>query len=252
LDSLLLDSTSFLYGTNPALSAVPVYAVVSTCPNKSALFHVTYWMFYPYSQGKPLCMVDTGLFGTWPVPAFNAQCLGKVREYGSHIGDWEHMSLEFRGHGSLPSAMYVSTHDAGAFYWYNAAIGAFEYDRQEVRKGVLQRPVFPPRANVTSVGQHPILFAARGSHGLWTAPGRHKYVKVAGLHDDTGYGELWPTWKHVQVIHDSAMLPAWLQFRGRWGNPKSKCHPVARLALSICQYSDGPTGIPMKENHFKC
>lgn len=68
--------------------------------------------------------------------------------------------------------MYVSTHDAGAFYRYNAATGTFEYDRQEVRKGVLQRPIFPARANVTSVGEHPILFAARGSHGLWTAPGK--------------------------------------------------------------------------------
>jgi hypothetical protein len=68
--------------------------------------------------------------------------------------------------------MYVSSLDAGASYRYNAATRTFEYYRQEVRKGVLQRPVFPAGADVTSVGHHPILFAARGSHGLWTAPGK--------------------------------------------------------------------------------
>jgi hypothetical protein len=91
-----LDSTSFLHGTNPARWTVPVYAVVSACPNSSTQFQVTYWMFYPYSQGKPLCVVDTGLLGTWPVPGFYAQCRGKIREYGGHVGDWEHVSLEFR------------------------------------------------------------------------------------------------------------------------------------------------------------
>jgi hypothetical protein len=89
--------------------------------------------------------------------------------------------------------------------------------------------------------------------------GRHKYVKVPGLHDDTGYGVPWPTWERVQVIHDPKdcssshkMLPAWMDFRGRWGNPKNKCHPVTRLGLSACQYFDGPTGIPMKKRNFKC
>jgi hypothetical protein len=68
--------------------------------------------------------------------------------------------------------MYVSTHDAGAYYTYNAATRNFEYESHEVRKGVLQRPAFPIRGNVTTLGGHPILFAARGSHGLWTASGK--------------------------------------------------------------------------------
>jgi hypothetical protein len=53
-------------------------------------------MFYPYSQGKPLCVVGTSLFGTWLFPAIYRQCLGTVSEYGGHVGDWEHVSLEFR------------------------------------------------------------------------------------------------------------------------------------------------------------
>jgi hypothetical protein len=55
-------------------------------------------------------MVDTGLFGTWPLPAVNAQCLGKIREYGSHVGDWEHISLEFRVRFVVCYVTFCSTH----------------------------------------------------------------------------------------------------------------------------------------------
>lgn len=62
-------------------------------------FHVTYWMFYPFSQGKTVCTLNLGPLGPIPiplVPIFNL-CLGTKKEFGSHVGDWEHMSLFFRG-----------------------------------------------------------------------------------------------------------------------------------------------------------
>jgi hypothetical protein len=62
-------------------------------------FHVTYWMFYPFSQGKTVCTLNLGPLGPIPiplVPIFNF-CLGTKKEFGSHVGDWEHMSLFFRG-----------------------------------------------------------------------------------------------------------------------------------------------------------
>lgn len=62
-------------------------------------FHVTYWMFYPFSQGKTVCTLNFGPLGPIPiplVPIFNF-CLGTKKEFGSHVGDWEHMSLFFRG-----------------------------------------------------------------------------------------------------------------------------------------------------------
>ena len=72
-----------------------------------------------------------------------------------------------------PEEMYVSAHDAGAFYKYDVDAKVFVFDRQEVRKGFIQRPIFPPivKLHVDNNGYHPILFAAKGSHGLWTAPG---------------------------------------------------------------------------------
>lgn len=60
-------------------------------------FHVTYWLFYPYSQGKTMCSINLGPLGRMPIPLIFGVCLGTRKDFGSHIGDWEHMSLSFRG-----------------------------------------------------------------------------------------------------------------------------------------------------------
>ncbi|EDV97747.1 uncharacterized protein LOC6557522 [Drosophila grimshawi] len=218
-------------------------------------FHVTYWMFYPYSQGKTMCTLSLGPLGRIPFPAVYGYCLGHRRDIGSHVGDWEHMSLYFNGDAE-PQAMYVSAHDAGAYYGYNRLTGAFEFRRQETRKGILQRPNFPK--TVTTFKNHPVLFAAKGSHGLWTAPGKHRFVKVARLYDINGFGTPWNTWKAVDISYKNlrsygrSLVPDWLTYRGKWGNPKSKCHPFRRIGLNFCEFTDGPTGIPLKEPHFQC
>ncbi|KAL7734825.1 hypothetical protein ACLKA6_011106 [Drosophila palustris] len=218
-------------------------------------FHVTYWMFYPYSQGKTMCTLSLGPLGRIPFPAVYGYCLGNRRDIGSHVGDWEHMSLYFNGDAE-PQAMYVSAHDAGAYYSYNRLTGSFEFRRQETRKGILQRPNFPK--TVTTFKNHPVLFAAKGSHGLWTAPGKHRFVKVARLYDINGFGTPWNTWKAVDISYKNlrsygrSLVPDWLTYRGKWGNPKSKCHPFRRIGLNFCEFTDGPTGIPLKEPHFEC
>ncbi|XP_011186880.1 uncharacterized protein LOC105214891 isoform X1 [Zeugodacus cucurbitae] len=222
---------------------------------KMPSFHVTYWMFYPYSQGKTVCTLSLGPLGSIPFPAVYGFCLGRRKDIGSHIGDWEHMSLYFTGDAE-PEAMYVSAHDAGAYYSYNRLTGSFEFKKQETRKGILQRPNFPK--TVTTFNNHPVLFAAKGSHGLWTAPGKHRFVKVARLYDINGFGTPWNTWKSVEISYENlksygrALVPSWLSFKGKWGNPKSKCHPFRRIGLNFCEYTDGPTGIPLKEPHFQC
>ncbi|XP_076759213.1 uncharacterized protein LOC143428316 isoform X1 [Xylocopa sonorina] len=215
-------------------------------------FHVTYWMFYPFSEGKAVCVLDLGFFGSWPIPTVGGMCLGMLKEYGNHVGDWEHMSLYFKD-TDYPSAMYVSAHDAGAFYRYDLRSGTFVYESQETRKGIFQKPIFPERV-FTAGGSHPILFSARGSHGLWTAPGKHKFVRLPRLYDESGFGTAWPTWKKMEWLlkEDNSILPSWMTFKGKWGNPKSNCHPLARLGFNICEFVDGPTGIPMKPSSFQC
>ncbi|CAB0036431.1 unnamed protein product [Trichogramma brassicae] len=213
-------------------------------------FHVTYWMFYPFSEGKAVCVLDLGFLGSWPIPSLGGVCLGKQREYGSHVGDWEHVSLYFKGKDH-PLAMYVSAHDAGAFYRYEPRANTFLFESQETRKGIFQKPNFPERV-YTAEGSHPVLFSARGSHGLWTAPGKHKFVRLPRLYDESGFGTAWPTWHKLELLSVKDLMPGWMSFTGKWGNPKSNCHPLARLGFNICEFVDGPTGIPMKKNNFRC
>ncbi|XP_032691003.1 uncharacterized protein LOC116853843 [Odontomachus brunneus] len=215
-------------------------------------FHVTYWMFYPFSEGKTICVLNLGFFGSWPIPTVGSVCIGTLKEYGSHIGDWEHMSLYFKDK-EHPLTMYVSAHDAGAFYRYDPQNGTFVYESQETRKGLFQKPTFPEKV-YTAGGSHPILFSARGSHGLWTAPGKHKFVRVPRLYDESGFGTAWPTWKRLELLseEDNKALPGWMTFKGKWGNPRSNCHPLAKLGFNICEFVDGPTGIPMKKFNFRC
>lgn len=198
--------------------------------------------------------MSLGPLGKLPIPQIFGVCLGTKKDFGSHVGDWEHMTLYFNGRKE-PEQMYVSAHDAGAYYKYERLTGTFDFVRQETRKGILQHPNFP-RTVITSKN-HPVLFSAQGSHGLWTAPGKHRFVRVARLFDINGFGTAWPTWKQVEISFDNertgrSIGPEWLRFNGRWGNPKSKCHPLKKFGLNFCEYTDGPTGIPLKKPHFVC
>ncbi|KAG5672685.1 hypothetical protein PVAND_002795 [Polypedilum vanderplanki] len=217
-------------------------------------FHVSYWMFYPYSQGKTICTLNLGPLGPIPIPLIWNICLGTKKEFGSHVGDWEHVSIVFRGK-MKPDEMYVSAHDAGAFYTYDRLTGTFEYKSQETRKGYLQHPTFP-KTIITSEN-HPVLFAAEGSHGLWGSPGKHRFVRVPRLYDINGFGRPWQTWTNVEVIYNDnktkrSLNPNWMRYRGKWGNPKNKCHPLKKIGLHVCELTDGPKGIPMKTSHFSC
>lgn len=97
--------------------------------------------------------------------------------------------------------MYVSAHDAGAYYTYDRLTGTFEYKSQETRKGILQHPNFPK--TVVTSENHPILFAAEGSHGLWGSPGKHRFVRLPRLYDVNGFGQPWQTWNNVEIIYNS-------------------------------------------------
>lgn len=99
--------------------------------------------------------------------------MGQQRTFGNHIGDWEHISMSFDGKSNHPDRLYVSTHDSGAYYKYEPTSETFIFTHQNTRKGgVLQKPVFPKKAFLKQ--GRPVLFAANGSHGFWTAPGQHR------------------------------------------------------------------------------
>ncbi|KAK4882363.1 hypothetical protein RN001_005682 [Aquatica leii] len=241
LGNILQEEDSFLHGKNPNEHPVPVYAIVTPCtPNLSfhstnpntisdainainnnietpPHFHVVYWIFYPYNEGKEICLI-----GKVPTPILFGSCLGHRKTLGNHVGDWEHISLSFTGN-NYPNNLYVSVHDSGAYYKYDPGSRLFKYEKQVTKKGILQRPKFPIVARTRN--NHPILFSAKGSHGLWAAPGDHYYVKVPRLIDKNGYGIGWETWKNLVVFHVGiSSLPSWLK------------------KLGLCEISDGPRG----------
>ncbi|CAH0559699.1 unnamed protein product [Brassicogethes aeneus] len=266
IDILKKTNQSFIFGKNPNTNHVSVYAIVTYCspyisfhtrdkenfqnevdinaraePNLN--FHVTYWVFYPYNEGKEICFL-----GKVPTPLIFDTCFGNLKPMGNHVGDWEHMSLSFKGKTS-PSEMFLAVNDAGVYYRYDPKRGVFKYKSQVTRKGVVQRPKFP--VLVRTQGGHPVLFSALGSHGLWSSPGIHEFVRLPKLSDKNGYGVPWKTWNTVLTYHMGlSRIPDWMVYKGRWGNPKSNCFLFKKLG--ICEHSDGPLGILKRVQDFYC
>lgn len=89
---------------------------------------------------------------------------------GNHVGDWEHISLEFTGE-KYPTKMYVSAHEVGAYYRYNVTSQQFSFLKQDARSTFSGKPVFPKAVRIKD--GHPLLFCAKGSHGFWGSPGKH-------------------------------------------------------------------------------
>lgn len=111
----VIDGVGIDYG-KPMTFQRPVTVKVKNEEKMLPSFHVTYWMFYPYSQvdenessfdndfilkfslqGKTMCTINLGPLGRLPIPLIFGMCLGTKKDFGSHIGDWEHMSLYFKG-----------------------------------------------------------------------------------------------------------------------------------------------------------
>ena len=62
---------------------------------KGHKFTVTYWMFYPFSQGKQVCTTKLWFFGRVFKPRIRNKCFGETVTLNSHVGDWEHVSIYF-------------------------------------------------------------------------------------------------------------------------------------------------------------
>ena len=96
---------------------------------------------------------------------------------------------------------------------------------------------------------HPVVFAADGSHGLWTRAKRFTYKKIKNnekLVDNTSSGTPWDTWKRFELIRywKSKRFTGkykWLNFLGRWGDRKRGCAGLETIS-GECRLNSGPTG----------
>jgi len=189
--------------------APPVYAMVSQ--KSETILDVMYWFFYPYNFGKKFC-IGVKIEGV---------CFGCRKEFGDHVGDWEHVTVRFEN--LQPTQVYLSYHASGIAYPYG--------DRNSLRY----------------IDTHPVVYIAKGSHGVWGHPGNHIYHRVRNgenLTDETNVGTPWYTWNNIQSIlykPDVIYEPSWINYRGNWGNRKDGCRVYEKLS-GECQLNGGPSG----------
>ncbi len=191
----------------------PVYAITVPKPNLgSDIYDVHYFFFFPYNRGKRVCV---GKFIS------GIGCVGGYSTFGNHVGDWEGMRIRFQNDNIL--SLTLSAHDFSNEYSYS---------------------------DFNKVNTHPIVYSASGSHGTYLKAGRFVYKKLPNddLIDYTADGGYeWHTYNNVVIIpfHPVGEYPAefsFLNFTGRWGNPKdsSKC------VFGQCVLETGPSGPAMK------
>lgn len=182
--------------------------------------------------------------------------------WGNHVGDWEHITVRLtRGADQVltPVQVYLSAHSFG---------GAYDW------------------ADVERLDTHPVVYSARGSHGVWSSPGDHVYQSIgetvlgvcvtlvcADLTDLTDAGTAWDTWERLAGFDYGAKeglggetWPVWmsedfmdpgaqpLAVPGggpifRWGNEEDCSTLGVDISdlIGVCRLEDGPTGPASKD-----
>ncbi|KZM19607.1 uncharacterized protein EKO05_0004221 [Ascochyta rabiei] len=200
------DTNGFTSGTNSAI-------VINNKSDSSV--DVFYFYFYAFNPGTSVLSL----------PFLN---------FGTHVGDWEHVMLRFASATSAPDALWLSQHGNGQ---------AFRYAAVEKAGGAVR----------------PVVYVARGSHAHYAIEGVHAHdipnlnLPVGALQDYTGRGKRWDavssSWMYgfeaesgAFTAYDGAPV-GWLNFGGRWGDaeyPDSDGRQVELFGQK--KFVGGPTG----------
>lgn len=169
---------------------VPAYAFwneVEIAGEGKNVVDIVYFFYYPYNRGKSA--VNT--------------------IFGSHVGDWEHITVRLywqqsektgkwllapaQGVGTV--SIHIAAHDFGGDSGWNEI----------------------PKVRGT---EHPIVYAAWGSHGTWKEAGNFTYKKIImktkKLIDRTNEGTAWDTWKNLEMFDYNAKKGLGPTWKGSW------------------------------------
>lgn len=171
--------------------------------------------------------------------------------WGNHVSDWEHATVRLN---------WSMTNGAWSAAPYKVALSA--HDGGEIK-------LWSDVEKVAS-SNHPIVFSAQGSHGVWSKPGDHVYknLGVTELVDKCSAGTAWNTWGRLLGFDYTskrglnADWPVWMSTdytaRGkdpvddpangpiyRWGNEARGCDLIFNGLP--CRLEDGPEGPPAKD-----
>ncbi|SEU36467.1 Vps62-related protein [Stigmatella erecta] len=210
----------FLDGQRPDQTHVPAYAQIVTRTQGGVPTNITdviYWSFYPYNNGKRVCVGWYTSLG----------CVGAYSTFGNHVGDWEHLTVRFVD--GRPAQVYMSQHADGQ---------TFTFGGKEVALS----------------GWHPEAYSAKGSHGLYPDAARHTYETLFNgdaLHDDTSRGVAWNTWDRPVIFNWQPMGTftgslSWLNITSDWGNEAAGCDNIVSQQSGECVLNSGPTA-PLKK-----
>jgi hypothetical protein len=215
---------------------------------------------YAYYADKGNDVVDLVYFFYYP---YNRGKEAVDTIWGNHVGDWEHITVRLmRGpdESLTPLQVYLSAHSfGGAYDW--AEVEHFE-------------------------ATHPVVYSAKGSHGVWSAAGDHVYMSIGeevfgvcvtivciDLTDQAGTGTAWDTWNNVEGFDfvakeglAGATWPVWMSEAFtepgvqpanvpgggaiyRWGNPEDCSTLGVDISdlIGVCRLEDGPTGPVSKD-----
>lgn len=211
---------SYFYGQNPVNTSVPIYAIILPGINEE----------------NPVKALKNPLNHSIVVTYFTLYPYNRGKEildtvWDNHIGDIEHIHIYFTN--GKPVKVVASYHAWNVTKKWGEGIEIFNYT-------------------------HPVLYAARNSHGLWFTAGEHEYISFPKLIDYTSKGVMWNTWNNVNMIfpwnwnrtYSRKWNSTYLTSILRWGDshtefPKDNCYDIYKY--EFCRFEDGPVGFLGKE-----
>jgi hypothetical protein len=194
---------------------------------------------YAYYIEKGTDLIDIAYYIFYP---FNAGKDVLNTKFGNHVGDWEHITVRISN--NTPSQLYWSAHDFGAAVSFTDGVEKYK-------------------------DTHPIVYAARGSHGLWVSPGDHQYknIVIATLVDQCQRGREWETWNFIEAFkmvngkldvvqgnRENTVLPLWMKLPENDGNQDARSGSIYRFGDDVehgtffgqSRIEPGPTGPILK------